>query len=240
MTIQRTADSGSTLLKNLLVIAAIIGILLMIAIPSYIDNIENEPVNNTTINNTGTSTYLDPVKKALKEMPWGNVAFNSPRLLGYGETKVVQLLLSGNKTDDQLLSLIEEDGNKETYYIKFNNDMQARLVGTAFEVTPITHERQAVSATGVAEWKWQIKAKELGEQKLFLTLNSHIEINGLDAKHTVSTLDKTINIEVVWPQSVKYFLWNYWQWIFTFVALPLFGFTASRIFRSKKSDKGGT
>lgn len=95
-------------------------------------------------------------EKALKGTPWGSIAFNSPKLLGYGQTVVVQLLLSGNKTGAQLLSLIDENRGKETYRVQFNNDMEARLVGKAFDVTPITPERQAVSDTGVAEWKWAI------------------------------------------------------------------------------------
>jgi hypothetical protein len=181
----------------------------------------------------------DPIEQALDRMPWGNIAFNSPKFLGYGRTVVVDLLLSGNKTGDQLLSLIDEDGDKETYRVQFNRDMEARLVGSAFDITPITSERQLVSPAGVAEWKWEVRAKEFGEQRLFLTLNAHLKINGQEGQHTVKTFSKTIDVNVVWPQSATFFLWNYWQWLCSAVAIPFIVWLGSRIFRSRATTGQG-
>lgn len=182
-----------------------------------------------------TPVRPNPIEKALGELQWGHIAFNSPETVGYGQTKVVQLLLSGNKTGDQLLSMIDESGSKETYRVQFSNDMEARLVGTAFDISPITPERQAVSNAGVAEWKWEIKPKGIGEQRLFLTLSTHLAVNDEHIEHTVKTFSKTLDVKVVWPQSALYFLAIYWQWLCTAVAIPIVGWLASRIFRDKKS-----
>ncbi|WP_369980098.1 hypothetical protein [Xanthomonas bundabergensis] len=176
------------------------------------------------------------IEQEIDRLNWGNIAFNSPEFVGYGETTVVQLLLSESKTGKQLISLIDERGNKETYRIQFSNDMDARLAGKAFDVSPITPEHQAVSGSGVAEWKWEIRAKELGEQRIFLTLNAHLSANGQHFHHTVKTFSKNLNVKVAWPQSMVFFLFSYWQWICTAIAIPLIGWIASHLVH----DKGPT
>lgn len=225
----RVRGKKGLVLLELIIIVLIVVILAAIAIPAYQNYIAKSRVEPPT------SDVPDRVDKALKTMKWGNIAFNNPKVLGYGTSAVVQLLLSGSKTGNQLLSIVSEEGQKETYEVQFTNDMEAHLRGVAFEITAVTPERQAVSSAGVAEWKWEIRAKQLGEQKLFLALNANLLIDNRERKHTVQTFSKTLHINVVWPQSVLYFLWSYWQWICTAIAIPLVGWVGSRIFGKKNA-----
>lgn len=213
---------------EVLVVVIIVGVLAAIALPALQSQVKARKENKSPV-------AADAVDKALKGMVWGNIAFNNPQTMGYGQTTTVQLLLSGNKTDAQLLSVVTEEGSKESYKVRFTNDMEACLTGSAFEITQVTPERQAVSTAGIAEWKWAIRAKEIGEQKLFLTLNANLFVNDRERQHTVRTFSKALHVQVIWPQSAVYFLWSYWQWICTAIAIPLVGWLAARIFGSKES-----
>ena len=221
-----TARTG---LLTLGIAVVMVVIMSAISISEYQDYISHSRLSS--------GVYKDPVERALNKLPWGNIAFNNPRTMAYGETVVVQLLLSGNRASDEILLLTDEAGEKETYRVQFSNDMEASLVGSSFEISPITDERQAVSRSGIAEWKWQIKAKELGEQRLYLVLNAHMTVNDHDMPYVVRTFSRELKVQIVWPQSVKYFLWSYWQWVCTAIALPLVGWLVSLVIRRHRPEK---
>ena len=224
----RSHDPKGFTIWEFLIVLVVIVILAAIALPAYQDY--------TTESRTETGSVPDKVGEALKAMTWGQIAFNNPEVLAYGESAIVELLLSENKTEDQLLSIIRESGKKESYQVRLSTDMEARLTGRAFEITPITPEHQAVSPTDVTKWKWEIRAKEFGAQKLFLTLNANLVIDGREKQHTVQSFSRTLNVRVVWPQSAMYFFSSYWQWIFTAIALPFIGWFASRTFGKKAKN----
>ncbi len=226
---QNKFQNGFTIWELLIVVALIV-ILIAIALPAYQSRLTRAPANGAA------DPVPDEVADALQSMAWGSIAFNNPEVLSYGQTEVVQLVLSETKTENQLLSIISESGQRESYIVRVADEMEARLTGSAFEIMPITPETQIVNASDVTEWKWEIEPKKIGEQKLFLTLNAKLLLNDREKKHTVRTLSKTMHVRVVWPQSVAHFFWTYWQWICTAIALPLIGWSASRIFRSKKKN----
>ena len=213
---------------ELLVVLGVIGLLSIIAIPSY---------QNFVMPLKENIDPMIPVPKtgesALGELSWGSAAFNNPGTVGFGQTAVVQLLLSGTMPQEALQKQIEEDGVVKAHQVRFADEMEANLVGSAFDISPITKERQVVNADGVTEWKWEVRGKSLGEYRLFLTLNAHVIVDGHGMQHTVETLNEVMRVKIVWPESAIYFLTVYWQFVLTALVIPPIGWAASRMLRNR-------
>jgi hypothetical protein len=177
------------------------------------------------------ATAPSAVDRLLDEMQSANIAFNTPGSLGYGRTVSIELKLSANKTPDQLSEMIQEPGEKQTDTVKISNEMDARLTGEQFQITAVRAERQAVSATGVTQWTWDITPKQLGQQRLHLTLDAIVKVGDHETTYTVQTFDKTISVNVVWPDTALSFLGKYWQWVCTAVVFPVIAWIAKRVFK---------
>jgi hypothetical protein len=209
---------------SIIFVAAILLTLVVITTPQYKDYIGSQT----------SAIKPNRVDRELDKLPWGHAALNNPKSIAYGQSAVVQLLLSGSKSGEQLLTFIDEAGEARSYRVRFNNDMEAHLVGSAFEITPITQERQIVKRNGLAEWKWEVRPKQLGQHTLFLSLSANVMMDGREAKHTVQTMQRTLEVDVVWPHSVWYFFSNYWQWSMTAIAFPLFTWLITKLVRRRK------
>jgi len=176
------------------------------------------------------ATAPSEVDRLLEGLQSANIAFNTPKSLGYGRTSEIKLELSTNKSPEELAGLIHEPGERETASVKISNEMDARLTGEQFQITAVRPERQAVSANGT-EWSWDIKPKELGQQRLHLTLDAVLKIDNHESTHTLKTFDRTIGVNVVWPDTALSFLGKYWQWVCGSVMFPVIAWLAKRIFK---------
>ena len=130
--------------------------------------------------------------------------------------------------------MIQEPDEREHYTVRIADQMEARLTGEAFDITPITTEAQGMNLQGITEWKWDIRPKKIGPQRLHLTLDAKLRLFGRDVTHNIRTFDHTMDVKVVWPQSALFFWQNYWQWICTTIAIPMAGWLAVCKWRSEK------
>jgi hypothetical protein len=177
------------------------------------------------------ATAPSEVDRLLDEMQSANIAFNVPSSLGYGRTSGIKLELSAKKAPEELAGMIHEPGATETASVKISNEMDARLTGEGFQITAVRPERQAVSANGVTQWNWDIKPKQLGPQRLHLTLDAVMKIDNHESTYTLQTFDRTIGVNVVWPETLISFFGKYWQWVCTAVVFPVVAWLAKRIFK---------
>jgi hypothetical protein len=176
------------------------------------------------------ATAPSEIDRLLEGLQSANIAYNAPETLGYGRTFVIKLELSANKTPEELAGTIHEPGPTETATVKISNEMDARLTGEQFEIKAVRPERQAVSATGT-EWTWNIKPRELGPQKLHLTLDAVLKIDNHESTYTLKTFDRTIGVNVVWPETWFVFFGKYWQWIVTTIVIPFVVWIGKKIFK---------
>ena len=177
------------------------------------------------------ATVPSVVDRLRDEMPSGNIAFNAPSSVGFGRTASIELKLSASKTSTELAGMIHEPGATETASVKISNEMEARLTGEQFQITAVRAERQAVSATGVTQWTWDITPKQLGQQRLHLTLDAIVKVDDHEDTYTLQTFNQAIAVNVVWPDSAISFLAKYWQWVCTAMVFPVIAWLAKRIFK---------
>jgi hypothetical protein len=177
------------------------------------------------------------VAETIDHLRWGNIAFNTTNSLGYGETSTVELLLSPDMTEDELIKEIEPVGDKLGYRINISNVMQARLTGEDFSINSTTSESQATTPHGMTTWKWDIRPKRLGQIPLHLTIDVVVTVNGTEHSHTIRTFDKEIMVNVVWPHSATYFVQDNWGWVLATLGTVGTTFCGLKIWKRKKKKK---
>ena len=169
-------------------------------------------------------------------MDWANIAFNSPSTIKLDETAQLQLLLSLQKSIEELSRAIVEAGAREGAKVKVSNRMEARLSGPTFQITAITTEEQAIGSVDTIEWKWEIKPTVAGRHNLHLTLTALINVDGAATRSSVRTFNRTIEVEVTARQRALEFVEKNWQWLWAAILLPIAGW----LWKRRKDQRGTT
>jgi hypothetical protein len=148
-----------------------------------------------------SASSLEEVDTALKKLNWGQMAFDVPEKLRLEQTALIHLLISPAHTAEQLTKAIREQTTEpvkiESARIQISGMMEAKLVGSAFDIQPITPEApQMVSRTEPTEWKWEIKPRQSGQQSLHLTLNAIIRFDDKERPRVIRTFDRVIQVDV--------------------------------------------
>ncbi|HYG11587.1 MAG TPA: hypothetical protein VD835_16690, partial [Pyrinomonadaceae bacterium] len=168
-------------------------------------------------------TRRDSVDAYLDSLPLGEVAFNTPEKMRLGQTVNVELKLGGAHLVGQLEELIKEEGRVETHRVKVASVMEARLVGTGFEIATATPPEQVVSESKPTEWEWQVKATREGTQRLHLTLNAVVFVDGKERRRKTETFKKDILVEVTPGSRIAAFFYDNVGWIVPVLLLPFIG-----------------
>jgi hypothetical protein len=171
---------------------------------------------------------LGAIDQIIASLPRANAAFNAPTALSLGESAVVQLRLSAQKSIRELKEEITALGEKEGANIKVSDRMEARLTGLGFEIEAVTPETQGVSGQDVTEWKWEIEPTETGTQRLHLTLTALIEVDGEASPRTVRTFERMLVVDVALSKRVSEFVGDNWQWLWTAILIPVAGWLVRR------------
>ena len=103
---------------------------------------------------TGNGDGSSAIDEALDDLELANVAFNSPRTMRLNEPVVIQLLLSGGRTIDELQEELDAIGEEEGD-VRVSDTMAAQLTGVGFAIEAVTPATQLVATDGVTEWKWR-------------------------------------------------------------------------------------
>lgn len=172
-----------------------------------------------------TSNPLDSVDRVLDSMVWANIAFNAPLKISLTDKAQIQLLLSIQKSMDELRGLIVAAGQQEGAIIKVTNQMEARLTGQegSFKILKITPEEQAVGSVGTFEWKWEVEPLIPGVHTLYLGLIAHFTVDGVPTRKSIRTFERKINVEVSAGQLASQFYERNWQWLWAAILIPTVG-----------------
>jgi cell division septation protein DedD len=161
------------------------------------------------------------IDSIVDQLDFGNIAFNTPGEAKLGEAFSVELKLSPTKELAEVVKSIGEPGAVESARIRISDFMEARLIGSGFEITPVTSERQVVIKIEDTTWRWDVRPKDSGVQFLNLTVNAIIEDEGKERLRSVTTFKREIRINVSFADRVTDFTKNNWQWLWATIVVPV-------------------
>ena len=177
------------------------------------------------------------LEETLRNLPWGNIAFNAPETMKLGERHTIELILSLQKSVDELSTQVKEEGVVESDSIKVSNRMLANLTGFGFEIKAVESEEQAIRAQEDTRWRWDVMPTAEGAQDLHLTLTALVEVDGQDSRIAIRTFDKTITVRVTAMQRATMFVTANWQWLWAAILIPIFGIVMQWWKKSRKRTR---
>ena len=218
---------------EIVIVLAIIGILALIAVPQFSKDRKKPPM---------TPSILTEVDNELAKLEWQQMAYTAPNHMELGSTATVKVVIGGNKTFDELVSLLENAGKIEGLMVQVSDKMEAQLTGRGFEIITNTPEIQLVSTLQTTNWQWIVKAKDLGNQKLYLSLNALLTVNNQLTKKSINTFQREIIVQVtsvggIWAFIERY--WTYFALLLTAVLIPLFVHLWKKVDKDTKAKKKG-
>ena len=158
----------------------------------------------------------------VRALPWANIAFNGPNPMRFQRSVEIQLLLSSEKSMDELIKQLAAPGSREAAEVKVSSRMKANLAGRGFDIVAIRPEEQAVGTSGTTEWRWEVTpTSDQPQGLLHLTLTALVAVDGSPVPIAVRTFDRWVAIEVTWTQRLSAFVGDYWQWLWAAVLVPL-------------------
>jgi len=162
--------------------------------------------------------------------------FTTPLSIGLDQTTDIELLVSPTKTTAQLESELTEQGQSGHASTQYSKMMEAQLVGHGFDIAQVGPSIQPVEAGRTTRWKWQIKPKEGGSQRLDLTVNAVLS-DGKD-RILLQTLHRDITVNVKFGQRATSWISSLKdvQWLWAALILPVATFVIAW-WRRRKTPK---
>jgi hypothetical protein len=164
------------------------------------------------------------VDQSVRQLDWGNIAFNAPASMRYAQPQVVELLLSPSLSVADLQAQLQQQVGAESARAQISNRMEAQLTGSGFGIEAQMPDLQAVTSQQTTRWTWKVTPTGHGPQTLHLTLSAHIDVAGRDAPLVVRTFDREIRVYITIPQRVSGFIQKNWQWLWAVIVVPIAGY----------------
>ena len=186
------------------------------------------------------ASLLAEVDRKLASLPSANIAFNTPETIPYGESAVIELLVSLQEAEEELRQAIRAAGPIETAKVKVSPYLEASLSGIGFSIEPVTPPRQLLSPSQRTQWRWNIEPTKAASLELTLTLSALFTVDGQQSTRAIQTFERTITVDVPITHRVTDLVIANKELLFTLLIIPAAGWLYRR-YRSKtpSDDKPG-
>jgi hypothetical protein len=159
----------------------------------------------------------------VESLRMATLAYTTPREAERGSNFPLRAALSFDRSEGELAASLGEIGASATEIVRASSVMEATLTGSSgLAVQAVNASEKAVPSAGTTTWDWAIDANDEGPQTLTLSLSAVIQAVG-DARYTISTVRRDIQVTVSVVPRVKKFASENWQWLWTVVAVPVVG-----------------
>lgn len=187
-----------------------------------------------------------------ERLPWANSALSAPEAMQVGDVGTVRFVVSLNKTIEALENMLLEKADIKNEKgepqglstfadrVQVSHVVQASLRGEpAITVRPLGEEERVIGG-GTEEWLWRVKAMEVGNQILTLSISAVIDVDGRSRKLVLKTFEREIVIRAVPSLNpVAKFLADNLTWVIGTLLLPA-AIAAWRRLQAKRIAKSVT
>ena len=182
------------------------------------------------------ANVLAQLTERIDTLVGGSAAVRAPLTATRGESFQVHLDVAPKKIEALLADKLIVESRVAIDQVRLTPVMIARLEGLGFEVLPKDAIEQAISASEVTSWSWQVRATDSGLLKLQMRLSGSIEFNGKEIPREFYNFSKDIQVSVGFVGFVE----KYWQWIVTTFLLPVVGTVWALTRKSKSIERADT
>ena len=162
------------------------------------------PANQTKLRSQRSrgreQSKIEDNRKALEQLPKGDIVLNGPSAMKVGETRTVYANVGVKVPIEKLRESIRPGDQKVEGVLAVSSEMVAILNGSGFKIAGRTPEQQSVAEGFPAVWSWDVEAKESGDQELEATLYAVVG----SARQRIASYTHKISVSVK-PQT-----WGEW------------------------------
>lgn len=126
-----------------------------------------------------------------------NLAFNTPETMNYGATQPIQLILDAERIAAEVKTLLKDSNSAA--------QIQVSLQGYGFKITPVSPGTQALLINKPTEWHWEVTptVKQNTTQKLYLSVNVLMKVNGTPISRWVNSFQREIKVNFTANNSIR-------------------------------------
>jgi len=155
------------------------------------------------------------LRNAVRALQPGKIAFESPINMKQSESEKVEVRIAKNVNQD-LTKGLGTNGNIKVENIKVGSLMVASLNGSAFRITRLTKEEQAVTDDNYTAWDWEVHPLDWGTHKLYLTVCVRLELPGKREERRCSPVhDREIEVKIDPLYATTHFIKDDPKWSIT-------------------------
>ena len=108
--------------------------------------------------------------KEIDALPKGKIILVAPDKMKIGDKQRVAANVGFDVPIEKLRASVQPDTQQVEGELGVSTEMSAILSGAAFEIKPVTPEKQSLVAKHPTVWLWDVEAKQDGQQELEATL----------------------------------------------------------------------
>lgn len=157
----------------------------------------------------------------IEQLQRATVALTVPEKSNIHDDVRVELLISLQKTADDLKKDLSESGQRYAEPLFVSRIVSATITAPDFEIKKVTPERQVLSASNNTTWLWTLRPKTSGFHKIDVGVTAIVTTNNKEIDHHMKTFKKTVEIEITSTQILLQWLSEYWEWLASTIVIPL-------------------
>lgn len=161
------------------------------------------------------------VDSIISQLSLSSMAFIVPPTANVKDHIWAQLVINPAATEEELRRELTRSGQITSGQVLVSKIVEAKLSAPDFDVTKITPEQQAISATETTSWEWELEPTKPGTHNVYLTITAIVQVDNTLAQRHIKTFDKLITIKITPAQVVHNWISNNWQWVWSTLFVPL-------------------
>ena len=173
-----------------------------------------------------SKSWPDELQQELARLANGRVVFDVPSEMRLGVQGRAVVRISANFQENLSAGLEARVSKDDIEPLQIGPYMTVKLngEGDAFRIDALTPGDQFVAQEHFTEWAWDIQPEESGQQKLHLAIGLRLKLkNAGQEVRFYPVKEKVITVRVNPAYSLRRFVGKNWQWLCSFLLIPLGG-----------------